>query len=201
MNQLPPDLLGEGAPVILIEGRRNLPEGMAARLQAVGTWLAEAYPGALFRSGNAEGSDTAFTEGVTAIDPTRMQYVLPNPSMGKKRRHPDAPYYSLTDLSVAELEEFADVSIRVTPSIKSLAAAAVGRVNNGRLAAKGRYLLRDALKVLGAPSLDLGPASLALFYVDLDDPEAGGTGHTIRICRDRGVPVVFQDSFLKWGPP
>ena len=196
-----PDLGGQNGPVILIEGRRSLPEGMAARLEGVGAWLAKTYPRAVFRSGNAEGSDTAFTLGVTAVDPARMQYVLPNPSMGRKRRHPDTPYYSLTDLSSAELEEFADVSIRVTPSIKSLAAAAVGRVNNGRLAAKGRYLLRDALKVLGAPSLDLPPAALALFYVDLDDPEAGGTGHTIRICRDQGVPVFFQDNFLQWGPP
>ena len=88
MTATPPDLLGEGAPVILIEGRRNLPEGMAARLQAVGSWLAEAYPRALFRSGNAEGSDTAFTEGVTAVDPARMQYVLPNPSIRARKSGP-----------------------------------------------------------------------------------------------------------------
>lgn len=27
----------------------------------------------------------------------------------------------------------------------------------------------------------------ALFYVDPDDPMAGGTGHTIRVCRQEGA--------------
>ena len=28
-----------------------------------------------------------------------------------------------------------------------------------------------------------------LFYVDLEDPMAGGTGHTIRVCRQERVPL------------
>jgi hypothetical protein len=41
-------------------------------------------------------------------------------------------------------------------------------------------------------------SSLGLFvlYVDLSDPEAGGTGHTIRVCRQQGIPVAFQDSWM-----
>jgi len=37
-----------------------------------------------------------------------------------------------------------------------------------------------------------------LFYVDLSDPEAGGTEHTIRVCRQHGIPVAFQDSWMNW---
>jgi len=191
--------LEQGNPVVLIEGRRALPDGVAEQLQKTGEWLAETYPNATFRSGNADGSDTAFAAGVVSVDPARMQYVLPSPNMGKKRRHPDSPFWSLADLSQDELEHLCDLSIAATPKSERLAAAACGRIQSGPLAGKGRYLLRDTLKATGSPALDLAPASLALFYVDLSDLEAGGTGHTIRVCRHEDVPVVFQDEFLEWG--
>jgi len=38
----------------------------------------------------------------------------------------------------------------------------------------------------------------AVFYVDPDEPESGGTGHTIRVCKNFGVPVIFQDSWENW---
>ena len=38
----------------------------------------------------------------------------------------------------------------------------------------------------------------ALFYADPDDPIAGGTRHTIRMCRMEVVPCVFQDGWRKW---
>ena len=31
-------------------------------------------------------------------------------------------------------------------------------------------------------------------------PEAGGTGHTIRVCRNAGVPVIFQNHWVTWIP-
>jgi hypothetical protein len=34
--------------------------------------------------------------------------------------------------------------------------------------------------------------------VDLSDPAAGGTGHTIRVCVKEGVPHAFQDSWHHW---
>jgi hypothetical protein len=34
--------------------------------------------------------------------------------------------------------------------------------------------------------------------VDLTDTQAGGTGHTIRVCRQTGVPVVFQNVWTAW---
>ena len=37
-----------------------------------------------------------------------------------------------------------------------------------------------------------------LFCVDLEAPMAGGTGHTIRVCHQEGVPVVFRDMWQQW---
>jgi len=58
------------------------------------------------------------------------------------------------------------------------------------------YLLRDALKVTGAPSLALAPADQGFFFVNPQNPDSGGTGHTIRVCHHLGVPVYTQD---EWG--
>ena len=39
---------------------------------------------------------------------------------------------------------------------------------------------------------------MGLFYINIDDPDAGGTGHTVRVCRGRKVPTAFKVLFLKW---
>jgi len=36
------------------------------------------------------------------------------------------------------------------------------------------------------------------FYIDLTDPESGGTGHTKQVCRMNGVPFVNQKVWFKW---
>ena len=59
-------------------------------------------------------------------------------------------------------------------------------------------MLRDTLKVTGDASSGLRPASVGIFYVNEADPMKGGTGHTIRVCRHQGVPVIFQQSWKQW---
>ena len=83
----------EQHPVILVEGRRALPDGVAEQLTAFSQQLAEEYPNATFRSGNAEGSDNSFAIGIAAVDPQRIQLVVTTPGMGRKRRHPEAPLF------------------------------------------------------------------------------------------------------------
>jgi hypothetical protein len=44
------------------------------------------------------------------------------------------------------------------------------------------YLLRDALKVIGAASLGLAPTDLGFFFVNPRNSMKGGTGHTMRFA-------------------
>lgn len=41
-----------------------------------GQRVARTLSGAMFRSGNAEGTDAALVEGVASVNPARMHYVL-----------------------------------------------------------------------------------------------------------------------------
>ncbi len=106
-----------------------------------------------------------------------------------------------------ELEEVKSLTIAATPANKSLIRC-YGR--GGRAAAQAACLIRDTLKVTGMAesacrvvTADRAESALpiptaALFWIDPADPGAGGTGHTIRVCRLQGVPVVFQNHWQAW---
>ena len=64
-------------PVILLEGTRKVPEEHAQRLHALANFLAASLPDAVFRSGNAQGADTFFFQGLVAANPERLEYILP----------------------------------------------------------------------------------------------------------------------------
>ena len=180
--------------VVLLEGRRAISTGDYAKATALGKSLALRFPRLRFRSGNAEGSDQAFFEGVALVDASRLQVIAPYASHRKSARHPNAIYDSPASLSSVREEEIAYITIKATPKNKELIEK---RAQKGRLAAKAAYLIRDTMKVVGH-SEDFPKPICALFYVDLKDPMAGGTGHTIRVCLQENVPLAFQDSWRNW---
>ena len=90
-------------PIILVEGTRSLPEGDRHCLVALGERLAKELPNAIFRTGNAEGSDEAFAEGIKKIDPARLQYLLPYPKHRKMKIEESSYKIALSEIpSVAE---------------------------------------------------------------------------------------------------
>ena len=168
-------------------------------MSEVARLLVDALPGVTFRSGNAEGTNTIFAEAVTAICPERFEYVVPKESMARKRRHEKAYCIPANELKAAAEDRVVLYTNEASPGNERLIHAYTGDIPNARLAAKGAYLFRDTLKVTGAQELGLLPATAALFYADPADPFSGGTGHTIRVCLQQGVPFVLQDVWGRWG--
>ena len=180
--------------VVLLEGRRAIPAGDYARATALARFLATRFPGLRFRSGNAEGADQAFSEGIAGVDASRLQIVAPYATHRRNVRYAEALYDSPESMNHAQDAEVAYRTVRATPANTRLIEK---RSEKGRLAAKAAYLIRDTMKVVGHS--DAFPKPLcALFFVELADPMAGGTGHTIRVCRQEGVPFAFQDSWRHW---
>jgi hypothetical protein len=180
--------------VVLLEGRRAIPDDHARKAESLARHLATEFPALRFRSGNAEGADAAFSRGIAAIDPRRLQVVAPYPSHRKSLRYSEATYDSPDSLSRIHEEEIASKTAGASPKIKGLINK---RGQKGAVAAKALYLLRDTMKVTGHSETFPKPIC-ALFYVNREDPMEGGTGHTIRVCQSEGVPVVFQDSWAEW---
>lgn len=188
-------LMERYSPVVLIEGMRNLPEADRAILMGFGEWLVETYPHAIFRTGNAKGSDEAFASGVRAVAPARLQCVLPFAGHRRKAMDPDSVSFTLKDASAPAQWLVAEQTVKASPQYGAWMAK---RDTLPALRAKVDYVLRDTLKVMGLQDSVLYPASIGIFYVNSDDPMKGGTGHTIRVCRNLGVPVVFQDQWMNW---
>lgn len=186
------------APVILLEGTRSLPAGDRPMLVSLGRTLAERMPRAIFRTGGATGSDEAFAEGVQEIDPRRLEYVLPRRGHRAGERHNDSPTYALETIGTARERTLVQQTSEASPEYGRLVDLFAGGHREGGLAAKTRYLLRDTLKVGGAPELGLRPAAAGVFYVHEASPLAGGTGHTIRVCHRLAIPVFIQSQWRVW---
>ncbi len=63
--------------VVLLEGRRSIPDHDAALATLTARRLVERFPNLRFRSGNAEGTDQAFSEGIAQVAPWRLQVFRP----------------------------------------------------------------------------------------------------------------------------
>lgn len=180
--------------VVLLEGRRNVSADYAQMARKLATTLASRFPLLRFRSGNAAGSDEAFSRGIADIDPRRLQVVAPYAYHRKSVRYADAIYDSAESLSSVQEDEIAFKTSIASPKNKGLISK---RHKKGVLAAKAAYLIRDTMKVVGFSESFPRPIC-ALFCVNMEDPLAGGTGHTIWVCQQEGVPFAFQDSWATW---
>jgi hypothetical protein len=182
-------------PVILLEGTRALPEHDCATLTELGRALAEKYPHARFRTGNAEGADEAFAEGVKAVDPSRLEYILPYARHRKEKV--DASSYQL---SLAEVPHAAETRAvyHTAQASPEYATMIEKRHLVPLLRAKSRYILRDTVKVIGAAEASLAAATAGIFYINAAELAKGGTGHTMRVCRNHAVPVVTQAEWMTW---
>lgn len=65
-----------------------------------------------------------------------------------------------------------------------------------RYSMNAAYILRDTLMVIGGKSI--APASCAFFYDDMNAPMAGGTGHTMNVCRLNSIPYWDQRFWRNW---
>jgi hypothetical protein len=90
-----------------------------------------------------------------------------------------------------------DHTVAASPQHLRVAVNYRTKLVHPRLRATAQLLLRDTLKVTGAETL-MKPIA-GIFFVNPQDPERGGTGHTIRVCRRQGVPVITQLDWQKWG--
>ena len=180
--------------VVLLEGRRTIPAHDAQLAEGLARALALKFSRLRFRSGNATGSDEAFTGGVAMVDPLRLEIVAPYAAHRKNERHAGAIYTSPEILTPEQARDIESQSIQASPQNRRIIGM---RGKKGPLGAKGDYLVRDAMKVIGVPGHFAKPIC-ALFFVNLANPMEGGTGHTIRVCQKEGVPVIYQDEWSAW---
>lgn len=186
------------APVVLLEGRRELRVEDHPRLKEVAHLLAQRFPHAIFRTGNARGSDTLFAEGICRVDPRRLEYILPYRGMGATRAAADSATLCLEDVSDELEEEIRRLCREASPLKSPLFQQPHWEIRERYDHFSAKYLLRDALKVTGDRTQGFAPATCAILYVEPGDPNAGGTGHTLRLCHRNQIPSFTQEEWFQW---
>jgi len=180
--------------VVLLIGKRKVLEEDAALLEAISKQLAARTKWMRFRSGNAAGADSLFMQGVHAAIPERMELVVPYRTH-RRAVFPGAARVGLDDLRLDVNHPLVQTTLSLYQHPSLITSFLAG---THRFAAKGGYLLRDTLMVVGDGAAALAPASAALVYDDLEQPGSGGTGFTMEVCRQHGIPVWDQSVWSKW---
>ena len=179
--------------IVLLEGKRNVKEEDKEKLTALGELLATRTQNMLFRSGNAEGSDQYFSDGVTKVDHTRLQVITPYAGHRKKTNQ------AYDTINLDELDLAADSPVIYHSKSNKKTEKLIDKYVAGardRFSIKAAYIIRDTIKVLGTN--EILPATFGIFYDDLEDPMAGGTGHTMDVCKQHNIPMVDQSAWFKW---
>lgn len=182
-------------PVVLLEGSRGVKDEHSEKLVEFAARLARIFPTAVFRSGDAIGSDSAFAEGVNQINAAQLQLVLPNDRKAKTQNQETR--VSLEQLPPREKSKLIELTKRATPINKSLIEF-YEKGLDGRARYQAQYLIRDTLKVVGSKKFKLRSATIGCFYLNSTKATGGGTGHTIRVCEKLNVPTVTQGDWFQW---
>jgi hypothetical protein len=179
--------------IVLLEGKRNVKDADKEKLTALGSLLASKTKRMIFRSGNAEGSDQLFSDGVTAVDYKRLQAITPYSGHRQKTNHA-YDTISLDDINIAEESEVLLYSKRNKKTENLIDQFVSGETN--RYSIKAAYIIRDTIKAIGTKKIK--PATIGVFYDDLEAPFSGGTGHTMKVCEQNNIPVINQNIWFNW---
>ncbi len=179
--------------IVLLEGKRDVPEAMQPLLTQLGTLLATQTQHMLFRSGNAAGADEYFSIGVAAVNKQRLQVITPYSGHRKKNNQA----YESIPVDSIELAEEPEI-IYQSKGNKKTEKLIDNYVQGGRdkFTIKAAYIIRDTVKVVGAKNV--APATFGIFFDDLANPRSGGTGHTMQVCMNKGIPHIDQRVWLQW---
>jgi len=179
--------------IVLLEGKRSVLIKDQHKLFSLGKLLATRTSKMIFRSGNAEGSDQFFTDGVTAIDNKRLQVIVPY-SGHRQKTNKAYNTISLDDIKIASDREVVMQSKNNKKTEKLIDQFVSGDKN--KFTIKAAYIIRDTIKAIGTN--EILPASFGIFYDDLENPMTGGTGHTMNVCIQNNIPLIDQKVWFNW---
>ncbi|MDO9629005.1 MAG: hypothetical protein Q7I99_03805 [Acholeplasmataceae bacterium] len=179
--------------IILLEGKRNVLESDKGKLFELGKLLTSKSANMLFRSGNAEGADQYFSDGVASVDYTRLQVITPY-SGHRKEANKSYSTFSLGDVDLLNSPNVIYQS-KANKKTENLIDRFVSGEKN-RYTIKAAYIIRDTVKVLGTNKIK--PATFGIFYDDILNPQSGGTGHTMNVCSNNNVPYCDQQVWFGW---
>ncbi|WP_395051501.1 hypothetical protein [Flavobacterium sp.] len=185
---------GQENTIILLEGKRNVLEYDKEKLIQFGKLLAIHLPLATFRSGNADGADFYFSQGVLQVAPNRLQVITPYENHRQKLNN------AYETISLDQIDLLNEPELIYQSKNNKKTKSLIDKYIDGakdRFSIKAAYIIRDTVKVTGTKS-GIPPIDFAFFYDDEQKPKTGGTGHTMEICEINNVDYLRQNQWFNW---
>lgn len=192
MTNLLPDTITKVASSCSKENG-NVPIEDQAHLKALGQLLAQRMKYASFRSGNANGADLYFSQGVSAVNSQKLEVVIPFDGH-RSKSNLAGKTLSLDEIDLLAYPEIVELSALNRKTANLLKRFLAGERN--RFTDKVAFIIRDTIKVCGVqghPAISFG-----VFYDDLLAPKIGGTGHTMHVCDHCNVSYIDQTVWKQW---
>jgi hypothetical protein len=179
--------------IVLLAGKRNVQFEDGEKLIKLGILLVKKSKHILFRSGNAKGADSLFAKGVASIDPSRFQIVLPY-NGHRKNFVQTNNILSLDNINLVSEPDVVYQS-RGNRKTENLIDRYLSGESNS-YAIKAAYIIRDTIQVIGTSEIQA--ANFGIVYDDLNAPMTGGTGHTMKICKQNNIAFIDQTVWFNW---
>ena len=179
--------------IVLLEGKRNVLDADKPKLIELGKLLASRTTKMIFRSGNADGADQLFSDGVTSVDNRKLQLITPYSGHRQKNNH------AFETISLDEIDITAEPGIVYNSKGNKKTEKLIDRFVAGeknRYTINAAYIIRDTIKAIGTK--EIKPATFGIFYDDIENPKTGGTGHTMTVCIQNDIPIVDQSTWFNW---
>lgn len=180
-------------PNLVLIGKREVLPADSDSLVEFGRRLAERFPNAIFRTGNATGADRLFMSGISEIAKERLELFIPFDDHLKKREGLTVRSLDTLDLTlepdiVASARKNPKTAHHVNPYLSG---------KRDRFTMKIAYILRDVWMVLGSKSDSVAKADAVFFYDDVNEPLSGGTGFTVKTARGNRIPCFNQRTWME----
>jgi hypothetical protein len=179
--------------VVILAGKRDVADEDGEKLVSIGKLLASTTKHIMFRSGNASGADLLFSQGIVSVDNSRLEVVTPY-TTHREQSNCAAKTYSLDRINIA-MEPKVIYQSKFNKRTEKHVYQYVAGIRD-KYAMKAAYIIRDTIMVIGTSKIK--PASFGIFYDDLNNPNTGGTGHTMNICKYNKIPLINQLGWMKW---
>lgn len=180
--------------IVLLAGKRKVLDADQQKLVSLGRLLASRTQKMIFRSGNADGSDSFFATGVAAVDNTRLEVITPY-SGHRKKTNQAYTTHAIDTVPIAADSEVVYQTVQSNAPMKQLIEQYIAGKRD-RLSIKAAYIIRDTIMAIGTD--EIKPATFGIFYDDLRNPQHGGTGHTMRVCQRNSIPKINQRVWFDW---
>ncbi|MBK9248784.1 MAG: hypothetical protein IPM69_11870 [Ignavibacteria bacterium] len=178
--------------VILLTGYQEVANEDKDNVLRLARLLTQRMKLARFRSGDSKGAEYLFSSGVTEIDRTRLEIIVPFETEQHSSVFTDS-VISLDRVDIAREQVLLQGKLLV-PNLEVIDSLLSGKRTSEYISIE--HIIRDMTMSIGNSRLE--PATFAIFYDYAGKQFQQNMGYAYKACCRYDIPFVDKDIWLRW---